>query len=120
MAKGGQPTERQRQLIVVSVFRSPCVVASVAMPCSALLALHMRFIRGLRQDYDKFWNSNTFVGISIGVVAHHCWPDNGCNCKCFEDSVQGMSRSLIRSLLLRRPKAPQIKEWTAVGSVAML
>ena len=87
---------------------------------SVSFTLHRRFIRGLRQEYDYFWNSETFGAFTTGVVTHHCWEENGCRCKCFEDSVQGMSRTLIQTMLLRRPKKPEIKEWTAVGSAAML
>ena len=72
------------------------------------------FILRLRRRYDVFWNADPW-----GDIRHHCYEANNCNCKTFEDTVQSMTTVLLQTLLLRRPKKPEVKEWSAVGVIGM-
>lgn len=54
------------------------------------------------------------------VLKHHCFGVNGCQCLNREDTVAKMAKIATRTIFLRRPKRPEVKEWTAVGATILL
>ena len=69
----------------------------------------------LRLRYDQFYNADPFSK----ECKHYCWDCNGFGCVNFEDTVQRMARVTVQTMLLRRPKKPEPKEWTALSPLGM-
>ena len=57
----------------------------------------------LREQFGSDLNGNLFCRTHLG---HHCGTFSTCNCKCREDSVNGVTKVLILTVLRRRPKPP--------------
>ena len=64
------------------------------------------------------WNGDPLA--LTNCIKHRCYVSNGCNCLSVEDTCQKMSRDMIQSLFLRRPRKPEVKEWKAVGAMIVL
>ena len=69
----------------------------------------------LRFRYDHFYNADPFSK----ECKHYYWDCNGCGCVNFEDTLQRMARVTVQTMLLRRPKKPEPKEWTALSPLGM-
>ncbi len=66
----------------------------------------------LRVDLEIMLNGIILFGTSI---VHHCTASVGCKCTNFDDTIHKMTQLVIRTVFLRRPKLPQLKEWTALS-----
>ena len=83
--------------------------------CIVARVLGRQFAKDLRTSYDRVWNGDPH---SL-VLKHHCWDGNDCKCISKEDTVVKMARTATRTIFLRRPKRPEVKEWTAVGATIL-
>ena len=49
------------------------------------------------------------------VLGHKC--GYGCDCVDAEDTIKRITLLIVRLVFWRRPKRPELKEWTAVGQL---
>ena len=62
----------------------------------------------LRAEFDELVNVLMFKSL-----AHKC--GFSCTCTSKGNTIQRLIALVVRTVFYRRPKRPEIKEWTAIG-----
>lgn len=63
------------------------------------------------KEFQTMCNGNPFSD----TPTHYCHPSVGCNCVSPAHTKRRHSKAMVRSLYNRRPRPPQVKEWTVVS-----